>query len=193
MLFEQRLREGIHDGSVTVTFRRWRRTQVVAGCRYRTGLDMIEVLAVDVVDEARITNADARRAGYPNAEAVRADLRGPADLPTFRIRLRRLDGPDPRDVLAATDALSPRDIDDIDHRLGRLDRASPRGPWTAATLAAISARPGVAAPVLAESFGLETLVFKRNVRSLKALGLTYSLRIGYRLSPRGASYVGSKH
>jgi hypothetical protein len=96
MLFERRLREGIHDGSITVTFRRWQRTQVIAGGRYRTGLDMIEVLSVDVVDAARITNADARRAGYPNAEAVRADLRGPADLATFRIRVRRLDGPDPR-------------------------------------------------------------------------------------------------
>ena len=117
---------------------------------------MIEVLSVDVIDEARIRNADARRAGYPNAEAVRADLRGPADLATFRIRLRRLDGPDPRDVLAATDALSPSDIDDIDHRLGRLDRASPRGPWTAATLAAISVRPAVAAlrPTLLASLGL---------------------------------------
>jgi hypothetical protein len=47
--------------------------------------------------------------------------------------------------------------------------------------------------VLAESFGLETLVFKRNVCSLKALGLRYGLRIGYRLSPRGFAYVGSKH
>jgi hypothetical protein len=27
MLFEARLRDGIHDGSITVTFRRWRRNQ----------------------------------------------------------------------------------------------------------------------------------------------------------------------
>ncbi len=41
------------------------------------------------------------------------------------------------------------------------------------------------APDLAASLGLETLVFKRDVRKLKALGLTESLTIGYRISPRG--------
>lgn len=46
MRFEQRLRDGIADGSVTVMFRRWRRTQAVAGHRYRTGRSMIEVRAV---------------------------------------------------------------------------------------------------------------------------------------------------
>lgn len=192
MLFEQRLRDGIHDGSITMTFRRWRRSQVVLGGRYRTGVDMIEVLSVDIVDPARITKADARAAGYPNADAVRADLRGPDDVPTYRIRLRRLDEADPRDTLAATDALSEADIAEIDRRLDRLDRASPRGPWTAAALKAIAERPGVAAPVLAESFGLETLVFKRSIRNLKALGLTYSLRVGYRLAPRGEAYLGAR-
>jgi hypothetical protein len=40
VLFERRLREGIQDGSVTLAFRRWRRCQVVAGHRYRTGLKL---------------------------------------------------------------------------------------------------------------------------------------------------------
>lgn len=43
MLLERRLRDGIHNGSITVMFRRWRRCQVLAGGRYRTGLDLIEV------------------------------------------------------------------------------------------------------------------------------------------------------
>ena len=33
--------------------------------------------------------------------------------------------------------------------------------------------------------GLERVVFKRRVRRLKELGLTESLEVGYRLSPRG--------
>ena len=49
----------------------------------------------------------------------------------------------------------------------------------------IAASPGVRAPDLAARLGMETLVFKRQVRRLKALGLTHSLRVGYRLSPRG--------
>ena len=32
------------------------------------------------------------------------------------------------------------------------------------------------------------LPFKRNVRKLKELGLTESLEVGYRLSPRGEAY-----
>lgn len=61
LLFEARLREGIHDGSITMTFRRWRRSQVVAGGRYRTGLDMIEVDRVDTVTPSAISHAVADR------------------------------------------------------------------------------------------------------------------------------------
>ena len=35
-------------------------------------------------------------------------------------------------------------------------------------------------------FGQEKMPFKVNVRKLKRLGLTESLDVGYRLSPRGA-------
>ena len=49
VLFEMRFRDGVQDGSVTVTFRRWKRCQAIAGHRYRTAVGMIEVEAVDVV------------------------------------------------------------------------------------------------------------------------------------------------
>ena len=39
-----------------------------------------------------------------------------------------------------------------------------------------------------ERFGRERLPFKADVRKLKALGLTESLEVGYRLSPRGRAY-----
>jgi hypothetical protein len=188
LLFERRLREGIRDGTITVAFRRWRRPQVVAGRRYRTGADMIEVDSVDVVDVDAITAADAARAGYPSAAGLAADLRGAAELPIFRIRFRRLAEPDPRATLAATELRSPTEAAELDRRLGRLDLASPHGSWTAAVLGAIAIRPGVAASILAESFGLEKATFKRRVRALKELGLTVSLETGYRLSPRGESY-----
>ena len=45
------------------------------------------------------------------------------------------------------------------------------------------------APDLAASLGRETLPFKRDVRKLKELGLTESLEVGYRLSPRGRAYL----
>ena len=39
------------------------------------------------------------------------------------------------------------------------------------------------------SAGSEPLLFKRRVRQLKELGLTESLEVGYRLSPRGADVL----
>lgn len=42
---------------------------------------------------------------------------------------------------------------------------------------------------LAALLGRETLPFKADVRRLKALGLTESLDVGYRLSPRGRAFL----
>ncbi len=50
----------------------------------------------------------------------------------------------------------------------------------------IEANPARRAPDLAAELGRDTASFKRDVRKLKELGLTESLEIGYRLSPRGA-------
>ena len=42
---------------------------------------------------------------------------------------------------------------------------------------------------LADELGRERLPFKTDVRKLKNLGLTISLDVGYRLSPRGEAYL----
>jgi hypothetical protein len=70
-----------------------------------------------------------------------------------------------------------------------MDSASSRGPWTGAVLALIADRPGTVSTVLAEAIGWERQDFKLHVRRLKELGLTVSLDVGYRLSPRGESYL----
>jgi biotin operon repressor len=187
--FERRLREGLHDGSITLALRRWRRVQVVAGHHYRTGAGLVCAEAIDQVAPADITAQDALAAGYPDVPSLLADLRGDASLPLYRIRFRRLDGPDPRDELAAADTLSEAETAGIAARLARMDRASKRGPWTAAILTQIAERPAVSSVFLAEALGWERPDFKVHVRRLKALGLTISLDVGYRLSPRGRAYL----
>src|SRR4051812_19345503 len=137
MLFEQRFWPLIFDGSVTVTFRRWRRPQAVAGRRYRTPAGIIEAERVDVVTAERITDRDARRSGYPSADAVRNDLRGDESSPIYRVQFHLVNEPDPRAELAAAAELTDADVAEIDRRLARLDRASSHGPWTHAVLAAI--------------------------------------------------------
>jgi hypothetical protein len=192
VLFEQRFWEPISRGEVTVTFRRWKRRQALAGRRYRTAGGLIEIEAVDVVTASDITEADARAGLYPSAAALIADLRGTADLDLYRIRFHTVDGPDPRTVLAESSRLGDDDLIELDTRLGRLDRASRHGAWTSATLALIARRPGVRAGDLADELGRERLPFKTDVRKLKNLGLTISLEVGYRLSPRGEAYLRAR-
>ncbi len=178
-------RLAVLDGRITLAFRRWGRTRVIAGRVYRTNAGRLLVESVAQVDPARITAADARAAGHAKADEVRAALRGDPGDPVFRIAFRQETGRDPRVELAADDRLDAAAMDDVLTRLGRLDRASSHGAWTHAVLRCIAERPAVRAPDLAASFGRETQPFKVDVRKLKNLGLTYSLPVGYQLSPRG--------
>jgi len=191
MLIQVRFRESIASGAVTLTFRRWKRPQVVVGNTYRTAAGRIVVDAVDIVDPARITDADARRAGFTSRAELSGEMQGAPDLPTYRIRFHAAPGPDPRSVLAETAALSSDEVAELRKRLDRLDRASSHGSWTADVLRAIAQQPGVRAADIAASFGRETQPFKVDVRKLKNLGLTLSLEVGYRLSPRGEAYVAA--
>jgi len=130
---------------------------------------------------------DARRAGQPDRDALLAGL--PGDGALHRIEFR-LAGPDPRIALRERSRISLGERDEIDARLARLDAASRHGPWTATVLGLIAERPATRAPDLAASLGRETVHFKADVRKLKELGLTESLEVGYRLSPRGRAYYG---
>ena len=150
--------------------------------RFAGGYLMVD--DVRIVDESKLTKAEARRAGFESLDMLRAELAKGGDGETYRIALH-WDGEDERIALRSDDALSEDELAAIEAKLARLDKASTRGPWTQITLTLISEHPGVRAPDLAASLGLETLVFKRDVRKLKALGLTESLTVGYRISPRG--------
>jgi hypothetical protein len=144
---------------------------------------------VAFVEVHTITPEEAGRAGYANVADLVADLRGDEGIPVTRVVFHRVDEPDPRAELAASAALSPRDVADIDRRLDRLDARSPHGAWTRATLDVITKCPATRAADLAASLGRDTASFKLDVRKLKNLGLTLSLDVGYRLSPRGEAYL----
>ena len=189
MLFERRLREGIGEGRIVLTFRRWNRCQVVAGHRYRTGSDIIEVDAVDLVTAQDIDAGQASEAGYATVKELVADLRGDEKTPLYRVRFHRVDEPDPRDELAAQSELTSRELAALTAQLTRMDNSGSRGPWTSAVLTQIADHPATVSTVLAGALGWERQDFKLHVRRLKQLGLTISLDVGYRLSPRGEAYL----
>ena len=187
MLFRQDVLRRIGEGEVTLAFRRWLRPTVKAGGTLRTPVGVLAIESVEVVGEDEVTDDDARRAGAQSREAVLRE--GPQERPLHRIEFR-LAGPDPRVALRERADISPQERAEIDARLNRLDAASRHGPWTRKVLELIAEQPGTRAPDLAASLGRETAPFKADVRKLKELGLTESLQIGYRLSPRGRAYYG---
>jgi hypothetical protein len=104
-----------------------------------------------------------------------------------RVRFHRDD--DTTDARADLAADTDIDVAAITKRLDRMDAASKLGPWTRQTLELIASRPATRAADLADSLGREKDDWKRDVRKLKELGLTLSLDVGYRISPRGAAYL----
>jgi hypothetical protein len=182
VLLQQRILEGIAAGEITLAFRRWQKPTVRAGGRLRTRIGELAIEAVEIVPERALDDRAARRAGFASRAELLASLRPEGTL--YRVAFR-LAGPDSRIALRNDARLAKEDLAEIARRLDRMDAASPRGPWTRDVLRLIEARPGVRAPDLAASRGLETKPFKASVRKLKELGLTESLAVGYRLSPRG--------
>ncbi len=176
-------------GAITVQFRRWAIARVLAGRTYRTNAGRIEIRSVRPIDPAKLTKADARRAGRPSPEQLLAELPGDPAHPLWRVEFALAVDPDPRAALAADAALDDAAVADLTKRLDRLDLASSHGPWTRQYLTTIAERPGVRAPDLAATYGRETAPFKIDVRKLKNLGLTHSLAVGYELSPRGRAYL----
>jgi hypothetical protein len=148
-------------------------------------------LAIDAVDPIEVddvTERDARRAGYVDRAELLAELARHPDGTLYRIELH-LAGPDPRVALREQADLGDDDWRGVAARLARLDRASRHGPWTETVLRLIADRPAVRAGDLAASLGREMAPFKIDVRKLKELGLTESLDVGYRLSPRGRAVL----
>ena len=191
MLFPVRLHGPIREGKVTLAFRRRKKAQARAGARHRFGAEgVLAISAVDAVDAASISTADARRAGYETLEALRRDLErhGADGALTYRIAFRFEREADPRRLLAEDAALTSDDLARIGARLAKLD-ASDDGPWTMQTLELIERHPHVVSTQLAAMCGRERLAFKTDVRKLKALGLTISHEVGYEVSPRGRAYL----
>jgi hypothetical protein len=181
MLFSADAWPGIADGSITVTFRAWKRAQAKIGGRYRIAGMLIEATNVSQVAVAEITDDDARRTGAPDRASLLTRL-GPGD-PVWRVDFV-LVGADDR--IARREDTTPEDVEAVIARLTRLDR---NGSWTRATLQLIERYPGVVSTALARHAGQERAAFKLNVRKLKELGLTESLVTGYRLSPRGEAVL----
>lgn len=166
---------------------RWEVVRVHVGSTMRTRAGVVEVTSLERAEAAAITDADAAGAGFRTADSARTWIarRGDGDL--YRVGLRVV-GPDPRIALRDDADLDEDAVCGIALRLARMDRAADE-PWTRRYLELVATRPAVVARTLAADVGMERDAFKVRVRRLKELGLTESLEVGYRLSPRGRAFL----
>ncbi|BCG82260.1 ASCH domain-containing protein [Mesorhizobium sp. 113-3-3] len=186
MLFRSQILAAIASGEVTLAFRRWRRPTVKAGGRVRTASGVVLIGHIAVVDMHALTEKDASAAGFPTLAALREMLGSDDGTPVYRIELNGIES-DERVGLRGEASLSDADWHALTLRFARWDKAAPG--YFPSILQAIGAHPEMRAAELAAAAGVETLKFKQDVRKLKELGLTESLDVGYRLSPRGEAVL----
>ena len=127
MLFPLRDLNGIAEGRIDLAFRRWDKPRVKPGGSQRTRIGLIRF--DDVRKAGRVSNKDARRAGYASAQAMQ-DAWAHKEGELYRIELH-LAGPDPRTVLRE-EIPAPEELDAIHTRLARM------GEWTYAYLQTIA-------------------------------------------------------
>ncbi|UVK54645.1 ASCH domain-containing protein [Mesorhizobium sp. AR02] len=186
MLFKQSSLDKIARKEVTLAFRRWKRPTVKAGGRERTASGVVQIGGIAIVDMSALTESDASAAGFPTLGALREMLGADDGTPVYRIELKGIE-PDERVALRGDATLSDTDWHVLTARFARWDKTAPG--YFSSILRTIGAHPEIRAADLAAMANVETLKFKQDVRKLKELGLTESLEIGYRLSPRGEAVL----
>ncbi len=191
MMFKSRFHRGIKDGSITCTFRYWKRPQAVAGNFYKINpIGHIKVTEVKEVSSRSITKKDAVASGFEDGKALREYLANFAskDRELYLVRftyegLRQDQLPDQSSVD------DPEEFLKLKNKLAVRDKNSKVGPWTHKTLKLVGKNPGMSSEFLAKKLKRDRQELKRDMRKLKQLGLTISLEVGYKLSPRGSSYL----
>jgi hypothetical protein len=190
MLFQRRFHGRIASGEIRCTVRIWQRPRVKVGGRYALGAGAVVVDAIEETSVDELTTGLARRCGFPSLVDLLKTAKHGAGERVFVIGFHYDAGssarPEPKTGAPTAEALA-----ELVQRLETMDRRSQVGAWTVATLRAIEARPGVLAATLAQSLGRPRDEFKRDVRKLKKLGLTLSLEVGYRLTPKGQALLAS--
>jgi hypothetical protein len=188
MLFQSRFHDGIRRGDITCTIRIWQRPHVRVGGRYQLGTGSIQVDRIQEMEFDGLTPALARRSGFGSVVELLKVAKHGAGERIFLIDFHFIDAPakPPQRIGGRLDA------DSINALVAKLDAMDGRAtqPWTRATLREIGEHPGLRAADLAATLGRERLELKRDIRKLKALGLTISLEVGYRLSERGVQVAG---
>jgi hypothetical protein len=84
MLFRNNVLEGIRAGRITLAFRQWTRPTVKSGGSLRTPVGILAIKSVEPFKPDKISDEDARRAGFNARAALLAELRKGRTAPNVR-------------------------------------------------------------------------------------------------------------
>jgi hypothetical protein len=146
---------------------------VKTGGTLKTRKGVLSIIKVEQIDRSKVTAKDIKNAGLKSREDL-CEIDHEGDF--YKITIAYA-GADPR--IALRQNLDKKELKNVCEKLQSM------GEWTTQYLRLIHDQPNIHAQILADSVNLEKLKFKAKVRRLKTLGLTESLRPGYRLSIRG--------
>lgn len=191
MLIKLEILEAIKAGKINLQFRRWKRATVKPGGTLKTRVGVMQIGAITPLSMDEVKLADVKRAGFNDLDDFHhwLDTMKPGDL--CKIEISYL-GEDPRVALRNNSDLSTGDLKAVNARLDNMDKRSDGADWTTPYLQKIKDNPARLAEELAHELGMEKHPFKARVRKLKELGLTESLEVGYKLSPRGETVLKSR-
>ncbi len=184
MLFKQKILQQIVKGNITKAFRVWKKPSVKTGGTLLTSAGLLEIVEVKSILKTTINQNELRDAGISETD-LEEQLKREGDL--YRI-IFRYGSEDPRIKLQNELITTHNDFASLQNKLIKIDNGK-FGPWTSTILKLIQQNPETLAQILADEMRVEKIWFKSQVRRLKKLGLTISLGIGYKLSPRSESYL----
>ena len=181
MQFTKPYKEAIAAGRITTTFRTWRTPRAKLEGQYNIPpFGAIQVTGIRQLPLEKASAAAIRRAGFADRAALEGFLGVSGESPVYQVDFKYLGSAEVK--RPDTQRLHKSELADITKRLTRMDS---KRPWTRKALSLIAAHPATRAGDLAPQCDMDTPTFKRNVRKLKALGLTQSMETGYQLTPRG--------
>jgi len=188
MLLKADLLAEIKAGKVDTVFRRWKRATVKPGGTLMTSAGLLSIDSMEPITLKAVQLADVQRAGFASLDAFRKwlDTMKEGDLCIIRLHYA---GEDPRIALRNKAELTDEELAEAGAALAKLDG---KAPWVSRVLGLVATHPGRLAEELAGEAGMERAPFKAKVAKLKELGLTESLDVGYRLSPRGEAVVRNR-
>ena len=186
MLFKTHTLKKIKSGEVTLAFRKWKRPTVKAGGNLKTPIGLLAIDEIRTVTS--VSDGEIIQAGYENRTELENELSKSAGDTLFRIKFHHA-GEDPRIDLRNNTSISEKELEDLNKRILRFNNSKRYPGWATEVLNVIAQNPGRSAGWISDSLGIEKSWLKPSIRKLKELGLTISLEVGYKLSPRGEAYL----